>query len=58
MHTSSDTVTIAQILTLRDEAENADDIRMVRLCDLALDGDEDAIGKCAAVIADAEAMGE
>lgn len=69
MTTTIDTITDAQIRTLRDEAIAAGDTDMAKICTRALvrhyatdfqtrKAHEEARAQCAAVIADAEAQAE
>lgn len=51
-------ITTAQIETLRTEAGEVGDDRMVATCDRALDGDEKARAACARVIRDAAAQAD
>lgn len=53
-----DAVTTANIEALRDEAAMAGDAEQVRLCDAALQGDDEAWEACADAILDARAMAD
>ena len=50
------TVTLANIIALRDEAACVGDTEMERIADLAIDGDDAAWADCAQVIRDVHAM--
>lgn len=56
--TTIDTITTAQISTLRDEAGAHGDLEMVAICQRALAGDAAAIAECVRVIRSAELNAE
>jgi len=56
MQTTTDNVTIGQIVRLRDSAASAGDLEMVDTCQRALAGDTEALAECVAVIRDYEAQ--
>jgi len=58
MTTEHNTATREDIRALRNEAGAAGDAAMVATCDLALDGNADAVMRCVRVILDARAMAD
>jgi len=56
MQTTTENVTIGQIVRLRDSAASAGDLEMVDTCQRALAGDTEALAECVAVIRDYEAQ--
>ena len=56
MQTTTENVTIGQLIKLRDGAGSAGDLEMVTICQRALDGDTEALAECVAVIRDYEAQ--
>lgn len=52
---TSETITRAHIVDLRNEAKQAGDTDMADICGLALAGDEDSIRRCERAISDAQA---
>ena len=49
-------ITLDALLALRAEAAAHGDLEQVRLCEVAQRGDQDAIRKCAEVLASARAL--